>query len=192
MRLSTLTARLVRLYRATNESLRVAGAEWYASARDIMVDAAHANGIRLDAACGVLAAISPGLRWSVNVRCALDIIAHAPHHGPVPTYSYRNVVKALNILNGETPESILGGPKVTAFYRLVLSGGNATDVCVDGHAANIARGLFTAIRGENATRNTPKQLRTIAQAYRNAARILGVAPHVLQATLWISHRGSAN
>jgi hypothetical protein len=77
-------------------------------------------------------------------------------------------------------------PKTSAFFRLIRDGGNAHDVCVDGHAYNIYAGVGRTL--EDAGSLSAGQYREAAEAYREAARRAGVEPHVMQATTWLAQR----
>jgi hypothetical protein len=185
--------RIVRAYRRASDRRKAEGAGWYA------VEGAAAQAIgghSRSVLCAVVAAISPGLRWESNIRYARElVVAYAEGRASsvvIPTYSYRNVQKALRILDGEDPDLVLRGPKVRAFWRLLLDGGNGHDVCVDGHAVRIAQGTEGPIRGDGSdgARVSAAQYAVCAEAYRRAARVLGVQPCAVQATTWLDRRAA--
>jgi hypothetical protein len=139
-------------------------------------------------AAGVVAAISPGVRWEKNIPWAEELIAAWKlgdwRSVKIPTYSYRNVRKAIGILEGE-PIVWPSGPKVTAFYRLLMSGGQSYEVCVDGHAANAALGQRHQLRSREA-RVPESEMKRIRLAYERLAGKLEVRPCALQATVWLT------
>lgn len=127
------------------------GRGWYAQASVECRRVADETGLPERSIVGAVAAISPGLRWSRNIHWARELAEawkeDRAEDLKVPTYSYGNVRKALRILAGEDPAIVLSGPKVTAFYRLILTGGEDDDaVCVDGHAYALATGWGGNIR----------------------------------------------
>jgi hypothetical protein len=66
-------------------------------------------------------------------------------------------------------------------------GGNDIDVCIDGHMANLVRGEKRPLKGIHLTRI---QFDTMAEAFRLAAREIGIQPCQLQAALWLGWRAS--
>jgi len=133
---------------------------------------------------GIIAVLSPGLDWKTNVAAADRALMRAPTGPGYP----RNWEKAARIVSGQRPEEVLIGPKVTAFYRLVRDGGNPIDVCVDGHAANMALG-----RGKRLLKDSDVSATEIAAAqagFRRAAQELGVWPCAIQAATWLGWRAS--
>ena len=188
------TRNIVRAYRKASDRQRQAGAAWYPneSAATRTVGA----GLTREQCAGIVAALSPGLKWTRNVWWAREL-ALAWREGraeslKIPTYCYGNVRKAIRILAGESPNEVLSGPKVTAFYRLLRDGGNSADVCVDGHAVLIAKGEDGTIRGEGskAARVTEAQYKLVADCYRRAARTVGARPFEVQATTWLAKRAA--
>lgn len=65
-------------------------------------------------------------------------------------------------LRGDDPAGCLGGPKVGAFFRLLVRPRDPRIVCVDRHA--------------------------VADAYRIVARAVGERPSAVQAATWVAHR----
>lgn len=168
--------------RATDEERR-AGLVWYREAHELAQSIAQANNLTVDAVAGIIAALSPSVAWEDNIDVARELI----HTGQIRTYGgYRaNVRKAERILAGEAPDDVLGGNKVRSFWRLIRDGGNDTDVVVDAHAASVADGKHYLWRQGPVLRSL-KQYGFRADAYRKAAKRLGVAPHVVQASTWLA------
>jgi hypothetical protein len=197
-----LERRILRVWHKATPLEAIEGRDWYPAAQreaaqisHLSIDPALANGIpsvSIWQAAGVIAAISPGLRWERNVWWANELV-QAWYRGEaerlkVPTYSYANVRKAIRIISGESPAYVLSGPKVTAFYRLIETAGASGDVCVDSHAYNLSVGLRAPIRGDKAVRISRPALRRVRAAYIKLAGKLGVPPAVLQATTWLTWR----
>lgn len=112
------------------------GLHWYSNANQVARKLAgkYLNN-DYSTAAGVIAALSPNNRWERNVRDAEALIKIYAHGGDtdavkVSTFG-KNKQKAIAILNGERPESVLGGRKVLAFYSCIIGG---EGVCIDGHA----------------------------------------------------------
>lgn len=92
------------------------GDAWYTQARRTARKLARKHGTTVATAAGVIAALSPRVQWKANVNGA-DHILGGGNTGPGFN---RNVEKACRIRDGERPLSVLGGPKVTAFYRAIM------------------------------------------------------------------------
>lgn len=181
-RTAPLTTRILRVFDSVDETTLWQGATWYADARSQCVDLAERHGLVVDQAAGIVAALSPNMRWERNVDAAEDLLQGALN----VTYP-ANVEKAFRILSGEAPDDVLGGNKVRSFYGNIMSGGLDMGVTVDGHAANIARGIRQPIR--NAT-VTHRQYAIIRRAYQNAAARRGVTPPAMQAVTWVGWRAA--
>lgn len=181
---------IARVYEAADSETRAAGARWYPDAAALLTDVAHRCKVEPDAVIGAAAAISPGVNWALVPNYVRALARR--ERVSIPTYTKANVAKAQACLRGRDPLAVLGGPKVTAFY-LCLTGRDERAVCVDGHAARVARAAPGAIRGEDAreSRVTEYQYATIAEAYRLAADAYGIAPHAMQATTWLAWKGGA-
>lgn len=182
------TANILAVYLDAPEATQEAGRRWYAEERARCQDFAHRHKLTLDQVAGAAAAISPGLRWDWTFA-HLAALLHNPD-APVPCYSRLFVLRALRILGGAVPEDVLGGRKVTAFYNL-LAGRDMSRVVIDGHAWNICRGECITFR-ERPDYKTPaimevtaRRYRIAVAAYREAAEVLGEAPHSVQACTWV-------
>jgi hypothetical protein len=200
-------ARLVGIWRDADPSVRRDGAAWYAEARRAARALAREAppGIGPVACAAVIAALSPRTRWAENLRYARAAVRAASRVAdddflasivggreeairgavwtatePVGLSDPRR--KAARILAGENPDQVLGGPKVRAFWRNLCG---SDDVTVDVWAQRAALGRFEAAAPSG------RRYDAIADAYRRAARRVGVPAPVLQAGVWIAVRGSA-
>lgn len=176
---------IVRVWDGATQAEREHGMRWYAEANAFACELATAYGVQLDAAAGVIAALSPNASWDSNREMARSVLQGKRKR--LQAYPM-NVDKAARIIDGAAPLDVLQGPKVRAFYRLIRDGGNLVDVCVDGHAASIAEGKDSPVSGRKLT---PRAFDRYAQEYRDGAALLGVAPHVLQAVAWLAWRKGA-
>lgn len=188
-----MARRLVRVGRealALSESdpVRALGLQWYPLARAWLETLAQRYapwGATLESVAGACAALSPQVSWLDQTRFLPGFLESVlverdtttlPHPGFL-----RNRARAARILLGESPESVLGGPKVTAFYACIL--GDAERVCVDRHAATVAL-------GERTPRLSARLVLEIQRAYALAARVLGIGARDLQSMLWCHYKAS--
>lgn len=172
---------ILKIYRqATADELR-AGAEWYLNAHN----AARTLHADVSLACGVIAALSPGLKWEVNVEAARRVIAGESLKGLGVRWT-RNADKARAIAAGKPALDVLKGRKVRAFYACMLNPTNADCVCVDGHAYAIWANQRVPT---DATPNIGAPLyRQISAHYVRAAKRLGLQAHQIQAITWVVWR----
>lgn len=180
---TTMVRRITRAYRASTPAHRAAGLGWYAEAWRV---AGEIWPERPDLAAGVIAALSPRCQWSTNVVWARAVVEAARRGDATPPAVHTTVMRAQawRIANGEAPLSVLAGPKVRAFWANIT--GDVDAVTVDIWAVRAAMGADAPKDG----RVTPAQYRVTADAYRRAARILGVTPRECQAAVWVHTRGT--
>lgn len=165
------------------------GAAWYARASAECRALALELRLPYATVVGAVAALSPQVRWERNILAARQVLAGAPV--TVAAYS-ANIDKARRIALGENPASVLSGPKVRAFYALILTAGAVDDVCIDSIAILIALGVNPGpdVANEDAAPffNRPVTLRAIRAAYRRVAARHGLRPHAVQAITWLAWR----
>lgn len=161
----------------------------------------------VERAAGVIAALSPRLAWRKNVEYAqlaymqwVDIqkwrdnppdgdVAAAFFAGMIPTLN-ANARKAFRILNGESPEDVLGGPKVRAFYFTIVNPADPRGVVVDRHAIDITFGQVLNDQARGLALGRKGAYDKVAELYRRAARIISAelgevwTPAQVQATTW--------
>lgn len=102
--------------------------QWYRASKRVARRLARKHGVPLRTAAGVLAALSPRVRWSTNVAAADKLLGGAPNE-EVAGYN-TNVEKARRIAKGEEPDDVLGGDKVRAFYSAIMGDDDAAVVDV--------------------------------------------------------------
>jgi hypothetical protein len=181
------------VYFSANAAELHEGHQWYDNAREVCQHIADNTSLSLDTVVGVLAALSPNNRWDKNVADTERLIKVSQAGEDtdlikVSTYG-KNKEKAIRILTGESPNAVLGGLKVRAFYRCIL-GSDA--VCIDGHAYAIWAG--ERISTTKTPSISPKLYAAIANDYRIAAerisQIKGVelAACQVQAVTWVVWR----
>ncbi len=166
-------------YDAATPAQITQGWKWYSDARC----AASQMHDHLPTAVGVIAALSPRVRWEHNLKLADELIKTGYVRGVLS----RNVYKARLILECKSasgpcgaPVEHLSGPKVTAFYYAILDPFGNTDPVVDSHILRAAYG--------QTTRPTTRTIRVVQDEIRNLAEAEGIPIHVAQATVWLKVR----
>ncbi len=155
---------------------RQAGTGWYPVAYEIAEEVGALCGGDVTDGAGIIAALSPRQQWTRNIAVAREVAAR-PYLRPSGVFTH-NWAKANRIAHGERPSQVLGGRKVTAFYRNIL--GDETCVCVDGHAFHLASGGLPTKQLER--RGVYDQVQA---AYITASEMVGVRPTVIQAITWL-------
>lgn len=188
---------LLDVWDTADDYARTYGAEWYANANREARSLGDRYGFTVEQAAGVLAALSPRVRWRENLSDAGVVLSWCEDardgftDGEIPANSLRGDCSAFtaNILTATAcayvadPLTVLRGPKQRAFYCNIV--GDDQCVTVDVWATRAAtRGKLDAPRGLG-------EYRVIERAYQNAARYVGVAPLESRAACWIACRGSA-
>lgn len=172
---------ILAIFDSATDAQKLSGALWYQNARQECEMLASEFGISAIQACGIVAALSPNLRWDRNIRAARAIL-NGENSEAYPANEY----KARRILAGDSVESVLfahktSGLKVQAFYSNILNSGMDSVVTIDGHAFNAAYGLLQPVKHANVT---VVQNRTLQRAYIVAARMRGITGPEMQATVW--------
>lgn len=173
------------------------GMHWYSVARTGAFVLANEHGITVRKAAGVIAALSPNLKWELNIKAA-DTIIKAKKLGidyqdaTCPAYK-ANRLKAYKVLecdNDDNIPEILNGLKITSFYNCIVDE-NTDDICIDGHARNIYFNERLVLKN-NAINKT--QYRFLQQEYRLATETINLAygfsltPAQVQAVTWVVWR----
>ncbi len=186
---------ILSVYVRANEFDREEGLHWYANAHETARVFSDKYGVSLQTAVGVIAALSPGRNWGMNLLEAEEFIkAYMKRRRGkdlplVGTYGYRNIRKTIAILNGASPLDVLGGNKVRSFYANILNPLGA-DVTIDRHAKGLAI-RSNSIRGatsETDANVTNAEYPYYAKHYIKLAGRLGLIPNQLQAICWVTWR----
>lgn len=125
------------------------GMLWYPRAYSSCRAMACRYDLPTETVAAVVAALSPNNQWERNLRDA-DALIRAFCMGDeddikatkVATYGL-NKRKAIRILRGEPPLSVLGGLKVRNFFQSIMLQPGAC--CVDGHAFAIWKGEYIPV-----------------------------------------------
>jgi hypothetical protein len=176
---------ILAVYKSATVEQIAMGKDWYREANDEAQILAIDSGYSVEQAAGVIAATSPLMSWAANKRLAKRII---DGRGTVMDgYLKHNLAKANSILNGTSVWEAITANKTRAFFECILHNGNTDIVCVDRHAYGIACNE----RERSTQRNlsfTDKQYAGIAEAYREAARTIGISAARVQAITWVVWR----
>jgi len=176
---------IVDTYNNASESSIAEGKVWYSQANHIawqITKLLDSKDIRVGA--GIIAALSPQMDWGENVTEALRFVSE----GYSIKQTRANNVKAKRISEGEDPDTVLGGLKVTAFYHAILEPFGNDSPVVDSHGQAIYYGKPVSKRDKNRAFSNPRVMRRIQTSYKLASKKLGVHHHVVQAVTWVQHR----
>jgi hypothetical protein len=176
---STEVERIITLVRSANEPETEYGLTWYAKAHAWAAELATEYDRSVSDIAGIIAALSPQTNWPDNQRKADQLIETGLTYG-----LGANVAKAGRILAGEDPDEVLGGPKVRAFWRTLADPTNTDDVVIDRHAFDATVGAVTDDKTRQRALERKGGYERVADIYRSAARILGLAPSTVQAITW--------
>lgn len=177
---------VLRVYHeATKEELHE-GMNWYADVHQEAERLADTYRVTLKHAAGIIAALSPRMRWGRNIDEAEQILlCDGDEHASLIVGSALgdNVRKACSIARGDSPEVVLQGNKVRAFYQCIVEPESPLTVCVDVHAYSIWLG-----RPEPGPTLSDRLYARVASDYVAVARSLSLVPCQLQAITWTRWR----
>lgn len=137
---------------------------------------------------GVYAALSPNNSEESNVYDMLRAIVCFSEDNwdslTVHTYGL-NKEKAKRILGGESPHTVLGGPKTKNFYHNILEPHDERYCTIDGHMVNMYNGARVPLDNAGISES---EYGIIARAVAEVAEDVGMIPCQLQSTLWLTWR----
>ena len=177
-----MTNRILKMYALGNK----ADAMWYQDAYKIACSLAQKYNTQTERVAGIIAALSPLKRWDKNVELAEDLLA-----GRYVGHTKNMVAKAYKVSKCDIADipAVLNGNKITDFYSNIINPTCDTRVTIDRHAIMIAMGGVHISQSDLAKlSNTDKRYSAIAEAYRRAAKKLGVRPLEVQAVTWVVWR----
>lgn len=186
---------IINIYLAATDDEKADGVKWYRVALREATKIGKEFGVSKHTVVGVIAALSPNLGWTVNVRNARDMVQCFTGGGSiddVTVSSYPlNKQKAWRMLEEKVVRKdklmkILNGPKTTAFFANIFG---IDVVTVDGHAKNIHDGERRVLKNNNVG---VKEYREIAKAYHEAADTVGIKGYEMQAITWVAWRRMHN
>lgn len=177
---------IIQVFRSADEIQHADGMGWYQRAHDCAVALGEKHDITTRQAAGVIAALSPMLRWELNVTYADRFIGTG--YAPCLGLGRR---KSTMILGGADPGKVLmpskrSGQKVNAFFHCIMDP-TCDDVCIDRHAYDVALGMTHDDAGRKALSRVGVY-DSIRDTYREAASEVGIVPSQLQAVTWVAWR----
>ena len=177
-----MTNRILKMYALGN----VADAMWYQDAYRIACNLAQKHNTQTERVAGIIAALSPLKRWDKNIELADDLLS-----GRKVGHTKNMVNKAHKVSQCDIADipAVLNGNKITDFYSNIINPTCDTRVTIDRHAIMIAMGGIHISQSDLAKlSNTDKRYSAIAEAYRRAAKKLGIRPLEVQAVTWVVWR----
>lgn len=178
---------LVKLFHSIDESAKIEGLNWYATAHNFCVQLSTKYETPLNKVCAIMSALSPATNYEQNKKDTENFLK--VQKGIIKGYKCttygQNVEKAKEIYASAIDPinffSMKTGPKTYNFYLNVLNPKDATAVTIDRHAYAIATGKKYSGLGKVAYEK-------IARKYSLAAKKLNLLPLELQAILWVDYR----
>jgi hypothetical protein len=173
---------ILSIYNLSTSRDRSEGRFWYQAARLECLALAEEYNLDPRRVVWAVAALSPQLKWELNIRAARAIIQGATSYRGV--YN-SNIEKAWHILwDADDWEKWLDGPKVTCFAKNIW--GDPCTVTVDTWTWRVWAGLGLWAR--------PKKIdhQAVTADYVQAACQVGLEPRQLQAITWVTIRRLAN
>jgi len=171
---------LLAVYAAADQDTQDAGRRWYDEAHLDLVRRCQENNVTLPQAAAIVAVLSPGLSWDMNLKALDSLLA-----GQKATGYGANVAKAQRLLAGEDPDSVVGGDKVRAFYHTLRDPATADMAVVDRHMIRAWLALHDQ-RGGYAC--SPAMMRRAAADIAQAAQQADLPTHQFQAAVWLQIR----
>lgn len=181
------TANITKWLNRASPEEWVHGLLWYPTAGVECQELSRLTGLSRASVCGVVAAISPMTRWEYNIRWAYNVIKGS---GPCAAYK-ANIEKAKLIAAGRDPMEVLSGDKVTAFYDLLLHGGESESCCIDSVAILAAMDYTPKLASSDKVSDVfrrKSQMARIREAYKQAGYRRGLRPSQAQAIVWTTYR----
>jgi len=183
--INDMALNILAVYADSTPDDKARGRTWYARAQTQCAAVGEDYGVDTRTVVAVVAVLSPMVRWERNVTLARIAIETWQDGAPaidVPALN-NNCHRARRILNGDL-DDVERSPKAASFYHSIM--GAPSRPCVDRHAYEAATGH----PGEGAPM-TERTYRLVAEAYREAARDLGMGVRHLQAIVWLTTRRAA-
>lgn len=176
---------IVGVYALADHIDKSEGLTAYEKYHGTMAAFAEAYGKTVEVVAGIFSALSPVNDYWGNLRSMKSVLVGYAEGLPVEkvkcTTSHKNRGKAWDIVTGKlSPLESLGGKKTRNFWMNLVDPKGRHAVTIDRHALSVWMGNRDP-RGDVGTLYD-----RIADAYREAAQRLGVAPCQVQAVTWFT------
>lgn len=179
--------RILSYWDRSTDSIRESGATWYVTdSAGILADLVALGMPSREHAAGVVSQLSPRTSWARNVAGAYAFANGGPDAARAIGCMGENVDRAARTLASADPLNSFGvrALKTANFARNLL--GDSDAVTVDVWAARIA--FPDNVSDPEKILKRVGVYNAIADAYREAAKRVGVTPATMQATTWIVAR----
>lgn len=138
-------------------------------------------------------ALSPNNDYHGNLRSLAGVLyayASGTQMADITISTYKACgERAYSYLTGEVGFlDTVKGPKITSFRHNILYPETSNRVTVDGHMVGVYLGKDLTMKQAAAEMKTTTRYLEIEHDFRKAARLNGVAPCVMQATLWAARK----
>ncbi len=169
---------IIKVYNQATPEEKDYWGRWYHNAKTDVQELAVQFNLPFPVVAGIVAVLSPGNKWSMNLLAAERLLQGQSKINAYP----RQVQRAQRIL--ETGDiGLVSGPKVTVFFNSLVDPKMVEkDMVLDGHAINIWRGEKVSLK--NLTYPNSKERTQMIQDYQTAAKELGVPVQAVQAVTW--------
>jgi hypothetical protein len=166
-------SRIVEMYAMATGDQVAAGLDWYPAAHRI---AEEYGDVRRGA--GIIAALSANKGWGENIR-----LARLAFTGVFRGHFADALGKASAIHAGADPTEVLPmGLKTGQFFLCIADPADPDAVVIDRHAHDVVAGMKYG--GASRGLDAPGRYSSIADAYREAGKQLGMVPSEVQAIVW--------
>jgi hypothetical protein len=171
---------IARIMSKTDPETIQTGMNWYTFAHSFTLSLSEKYSLSMIHAAGIVAALSPAIKWDQN-RADAERIITLGEDATVSTYT-PNKIKALLIREGQSPFEVLGGRKVTAFFINILDPSDDQYVTID-------RWILRAIgiiddKEQKSFFASDKKYNLVSEAIREKAKDYDMLPNQLQAVIW--------
>ena len=172
---------ILNTYESATDIQLMAGEQWYFAALALAEELADQHDLPVVNVAYAIAALSPQKDWITNQVAIIELCST----GFTRFQSGANIHKANRCLAGAL--SALRGPKVERFALAIINPLGDTVACIDRHAFSIWMGTKqTDVQQKVLQRKGAYEL--VADAYAEAAQILDVPVHTVQAVTWVVWR----
>jgi len=165
------------------------GMHWYPDANKWATYKAAQYSVEVDVVAAIISALSPRNEWTRNLYDTDQLLMcyergdHDPQFVKSATFK-KNVIKAWMVRDKEDSTLVTTSPKTRAFVENITWPKGEEAVTVDTWAYRIAEGDLTL----PAKGFSQKQYDVYAEAYRSAAKYIGLRPCEVQAITWVEAR----
>lgn len=181
------TQNLLRVYFEATTWERSRGMIYYDHQREKILQWTEELQLPVENKVGAFCVLTPNNSERTTYRdlyvCVDIVLGRRPENTGVGSWPV-NKTKALRLLRGEDPASVIGGRKVTAFYYNTLNPEDSSHVTIDGHLYGCWKGTRVLMR--NVPYLGKGVYEEISNDLRSAAAKVGIPAPKFQSTLWIT------